>query len=615
MIQRAHLRLTGLIGMAVSALLCCSPAVGQVQAGSDVVLTANGTVSAGYSGSYASEGPSSHGLLFGGMGDLSGSFYSPQFLSFNVSPFYNQSRDSSSFSSMNDSSGVIARANIFGGSHFPGYFSYSRTYNSESNYLIPGATNFKTNGNNETLGVGWSFNLKNLPALTVGYQQANTDNTLYGAQSDSLTHFRSLFGNANYTIDGFHLNGGVRYSNGNSQFPEIVAGQPIETASSETTTYTFNAARNTVWDGNTWVNFTRNATGYDSPGLSSSQAADIVSGGIALKPTSQLSTQVSADYNDSLAGTLYQQLNSAGVVTPLAIPAGSSHAWGLTGQAQYTIFPGLYVAGGVSHREQLFLGTNYDSTAYSGSVNYGHQVLGGQFTAGGTVTHSSLPNTGQSMLGFLSNATYIRQIGGWNVSGSFNYSQNVQTLLVAYTSSGYGYSTSVSRRLGKLNWSGSAGGSKSLLTDVKGTTNFSQTYSTGLSGRWLGASGGYSKSSGTGLFTGTGITTLPPGVPPQFLPTSVFFGGTTYTVGLGSTPIRGLTVNGNWLRSVNTTENGQLPSNNKTEQTNAYLIYRVRQVYLTAGYSRLMQGFSASGLPPTDVSSYYFGISRWFKFF
>jgi hypothetical protein len=612
MIYRTHLQR---IAMVVAALLYCNPqATGQAQAGSEVLLNLDGTISAGYAGSNTNEGPSGHGFLFGGTGNLSGSYYSPQFLSFNVSPFYNQSRNSSSFDSITDSSGVIARANLFGGSQFPGYISYTRVYNNESNYLIPGIANFKTNGNDQTLGVGWSLNLKNLPSFQVGYQQGSSDSSLFGAQTDSLTNFRSAFGTGNYTIDGFHLSGGIHYSDGKSQFPEIVANQPIETASSDTTTYTFNMTRNTVLDGSTWANFTRNTAGYDSLGLSSSQTADIVSAGIALKPTSKLSAQISGDYNDSLAGTLYQQVNSAGILTPIAVPAGASHSWGLFGQAQYTVFTGMFVAGSITHRQQLFLGTEYDSTAYSGSASYGHRVLGGQFTTAGTVTYSSLSNTGESMLGFLTNASYIRQIGAWNVSGSFNYSQNVQTILVAFTTSGYGYSTSVSRRLGRLNWTGTAGGSKSLLTQEQGTDTYTQNYSMGLSGRWLGASAGYSKSSGTGLFTGAGITTLPAGVPLQFLPTAVFFGGTTYSAGLGSTPIRGLSVNGTYLRSVNITIDGSLPSNNKTDQTNAYLLYKFRKVNFTAGYSRLLQGFSASGVPPALVSSYYFGISRWFKF-
>jgi hypothetical protein len=606
----------GVLAVAVAVLICCSPsASGQVQAGSDILLSLDGSLSTAYSGSFSDHEASSHGIVFGGNGNLNGSYYNPQFLSFTISPFYNQSRSSSSFSSINDSSGVNARVNIFGGSSFPGYINYSRIYNSESNYLIPGISNFKTNGNSQTFGAGWTFNLKNLPTFSVGYQQGSNDTSLYGAQSESLTHFHSLFGNAVYSLDGFHLSGGIHHSNGNSQFPEIVVGQPIQKATSDTTTYTFNVSRSTFLEGSTWVNFTRNSTNYDSAGLSNSQSADIVSGGLTLKPTDRLNTQINADYNDSLAATLSQLVNSTGVLIPLSIPAGESHSWGVSGQAQYTVFTGLFVAGSVSHRQQLFLGSNYDSDSYSGSVNYGHRVLGGQFTTNATVNRSSLANRDQSMLGLLTSASYLRQIGAWNVSGSFNYSQNVQTVVIAFTTSGYGYSGSVSRRFGKLNWNGSASGSRSLLTQQTGTSNFNQSYSTGLSGRWLSGSASYSKSSGTGLFTVTGITPLPPGIPPGFLPTSVFFGGSTYSVGLGSTPIRGLTVNGNWLRSVNTTVNGLLPSENKTEQLNAYLIYRFRQVYFNAGYSRLLQGFSASGLPPTMVSSYYFGISRWFKFF
>src|SRR5215467_6044057 len=260
MIHRVHLRL---VVMVVVTLLCCGPqTAAQVQAGDDVQLSLNGSLSTAYSGSFGNEQASTHGIGFGGNANLNGSYYNPNFLSFTVSPFYNQSRSSSSFSAINDSSGVTAQANIFNGSQFPGYISYSRIYNSESNYLIPGISNFKTNGDNQTLAVGWNFHPRNLPALNVGYQQGSTDNTLYGAQSDSLSDFRSLFGNAMYSIDGFHLSGGVHHSTGSSQFPEIVAGQPLEKTNSDTTTYTFNLNRSVAWGGNSWVNVTRNSTGY-----------------------------------------------------------------------------------------------------------------------------------------------------------------------------------------------------------------------------------------------------------------------------------------------------------------------------------------------------------------
>jgi predicted CXXCH cytochrome family protein len=54
---------------------------------------------------------------------LAGSFYNPNFLSFKVEPFYNQSRANSDFQSITGASGVTASSSIFGGSEFPGSVS------------------------------------------------------------------------------------------------------------------------------------------------------------------------------------------------------------------------------------------------------------------------------------------------------------------------------------------------------------------------------------------------------------------------------------------------------------------------------------------------------------
>jgi hypothetical protein len=341
----------------------------------------------------------------------------------------------------------------------------------------------------------------------------------------------------------------------------------------------------------------------------------MVTGGVALKPTHRLNTQFSGDYDDNLAGAVYQAENSAGVLVPLAFPQESSHSWGVFGMAQYTLADHFFVSSDVSHREQLFLGTAYDSTAYSGDVNYGRDLLGGQFTAATVVTHSSLGVNGGSMLGLLSNVLYVRKIGGWNVSGSAGYSRNSQTFLVAYTTSGYHYSTSVSRRIGRLNWNGAAGGAKSLLTQVEGTNSLSQNYSTGLSTQRVGVSAGYARSSGMGLYTNQGIASLPSGLPPTLLPSTVLYGGTSYSAGVGGMPIRGLTFSGSCVKTRSNTQNGSVSSSNDTEEANVYVQYRFRKMYLTSGYSRLVQGFSTSTLAPALVSTYYVGVSRWFNFF
>jgi hypothetical protein len=592
-------------------------AAAQVTTG-DASMNLSGSLSTGYSGELANEGPSGHGISFGGNADLSGFYHSSQFLSFDIAPFYDQSRNNSSYQSILDSSGVTARANIFGGSKYPGYVDYSDVFNSEGNFLLPGIANYRTNGNSQTFGVGWSGRPTDTLSFSAGYEDSSNNSTVYGTSNNIETHFQSIFAALNYTLDGFRMAGGVHYSNGTYSFPEVLTGLASQTSQMSTTTYNFSLSRSVAWDDTTtWLNFSRNATGYNVSGSRDSQTDDVVTAGASLKPTKKLDTSFGVDYDDNLAATLYQAETSVGGVgvAPLTLPAEKSNSWGVYGQAQYSLTDQFYFTGNVIHREQLFLGTSLESTAYGGGVDYGRTLLGGRFTGGAVVTRSDLGSSGGSLLGLWSNAIYTRHVGVWNVSGSFGYSRSAETLLIGYTTSGYSYSTSASRRFGRLNWNGTAVGSKSVLSQNEGTTSFTQSYSTGLSSRWLGANAGYSRSSGMGLYTAQGIATAPSGLPPSLLPSPIFYGGTTYSVGLGGAPVRGLIFSGSFADTRSSTENGLLSSNNHTQEANAYVQYKFRKVFFTSGYSRLVQGFSASTLAPAMVSTYYFGISRWFNFF
>lgn len=604
------------LGIAILAGLCGSTTVrAQVAVGSDTQLTLDGSVSTGYSGNMSNEGPGSHGIGFGGTGNLSGSFYSPQFLSFSALPFFNQSRNNSTYQSITDSSGVTATANIFAGSKFPGTVNFSRIFNSESsNYVVPGSANYATNGNSQTFGVGWSANFKTLPSLSFGYQQGTNDYSLYGTQQESSSTFHSVYGSALYVIDGFHLSGGLHYTTTGSTFPEIGSGGTPEQSSGNTKTYTLGMSRATNLAGNTWLNFTRNTTTYDFQKLSDNETADVLTGGLNLRPTGKLSIQISGDYYDNVSGYLFQEITSAGANVPVSISEAPSHSWGLAGDAQYSVFPGLYAGGMISYRQQLFEGTSLDSAAYGGSLSFGHHLFGGQFSASATATHSSYTTGRESMLGLLTNAIYIYKIGEWGLSGSFGYSQNVQTILISYTSSGYNFSGSANRRIGRLYWNGGASGSRSTVSQIAGFSGQSQSYSTGFSGRWISVNGAFAKSSGNGLLTATGVTPLPPGVPTALVPT-ILYSGTTYSGSVGSTPVRGLTFTGSYIQSRSNTAGESLGTNGTTKQAYVYLNYRFRKVYFNGGYTRLLQGFSANGQPPALLSTYYVGISRWFKVF
>ncbi len=79
------------LALAVLVLLA-APLLAQVQVGDNLKLNLNGTVSLGYNDTYGNAINSSHGVGFGGTAGLSGSYYNPNFLSFNVNPYFNQSR-------------------------------------------------------------------------------------------------------------------------------------------------------------------------------------------------------------------------------------------------------------------------------------------------------------------------------------------------------------------------------------------------------------------------------------------------------------------------------------------------------------------------------------------
>ena len=89
---------------------------------------------------------------------------------------------------------------------------------------------------------------------------------------------------------------------------------------------------------------------------------------------------------------------------------------------------------------------------------------------------------GSNSVGFIGNVNYFHRIKGWETSGSFSYAQNVQSVLVTYTTSYYNYSGRLHRRFGHgLAWIASFNGSHSGLTNQPGSNNDSKSYSTSFS--------------------------------------------------------------------------------------------------------------------------------------
>ena len=119
-------------------------------------------------------------------------------------------------------------------------------------------------------------------------------------------------------------------------------------------------------------------------------------------------------------------------------------------------------------------------------------------------------------VGFIGNVNYFHRIKGWETSGSFSYAQNVQSVLITYTTSYYNYTARIRRRLGYgWAWLAAYSGSHTGLTQQAGSDNRSEGYSTSLSSRRFTLTGNYTKSTGQSILTSAGLVALPPtpGVP------------------------------------------------------------------------------------------------------
>jgi hypothetical protein len=183
-------------------LLVTMPLAAQLKIG-ETSTSASGMLSSGYNATYGNLTSSTHGFTIGGVGTFSGSYHSPNFLSYNVSPYLNQSRANSNFQSISDASGVNASVALFGGTAFPGSISYSKAYNSEGNYGVPGLTNFVTHGNSSTLGINWSENLADKPSFSAGFQTGTSDYSVYGTNDQGKNSFHSLNLHSGYRWMGF----------------------------------------------------------------------------------------------------------------------------------------------------------------------------------------------------------------------------------------------------------------------------------------------------------------------------------------------------------------------------------------------------------------------------
>jgi hypothetical protein len=602
-----HLVLLGL-------LLAALPAAAQYQF-EDVQLTKlTGVLGAGYSGGYGNEETSNHQLGLNGSASLGGFYYNPNFLSFNFTPYYDQSRANSNSRSLDNSSGLSFSSAIFTGSHFPGAVSYTRDYNSSGTFAIPGVPDITTHGNSDNLGVNWGVNLPELPSLSAYYSRSGSSASLYGTDATSSSNGQTFGLRSLYDLDGFRLNANYNHSTSHAELPAFLQSQ-AESSSSTSDGYSFGVSHKLPFSGGAAVGYNHTDFTADSLSYRNNGSVNNAFANINLNPSTKLGLTGNVNYIDNLAANLAEVILASGVPEQLFTSSGS-HSLDMNALATYKLPHDMTADGVVGRRDQSFLGQTFTSTMFGGGLSTSRLFLGGTITGSLRLadfrTNGVGGKQGSSALSLIANGNYSRDVGWWRFTGNFSYSQNQQTLLISYLSSFYSYGASVLRPIWRLRWTGAFAGSHSGIVQQAGSANSTESFSTSLGSRHITGSAGYSTSSGSGLLTPVGVA--PPPVPN--LTPMILFGGKSYNFSLGSSPIRRLILSGSYSVSHGNTTSPNLVTSYHTKSMNALVQYRFRQMGFTGGYTRLQQGFSLNpGGKPFDGSTFFVGVNRWFDFF
>lgn len=610
---------TGLLLAAI--LISVLPATAQMEIGDNWKLNLNGNVGYNYMGNM-NDGASAHSMGFNGNANLSGSFYNPNFLNFNFQPYYDRNQNNSVYGSLTNSKGASANVNLFSGSHFPGSVSYGKGLDQTGQFGIPASQiGLAEHGNSQNFGLTWSELLPNMPTLTASYLINNGTSSIFGTQqeTDQTNHTLSLL--STYFVAGFRLNGGYTHRNIDAQYSHLLDGspEPVQTVNASNILQ-ITAQHSFPLNGSFTVGASRSTYGYDyhdSYDTRNSGTFDALTGSLVFRPQSKLTVGSNVNYNESLFGNVPDLLVNGGTAVN-ATSLGSFKSVLLGSNAYYQLLSSLTLQGTVTHIRQEFLGQTYSSTQVGGGANYtlNRRFLGSlsfSFQA-----YDSANQDGNQGLGFTGNLNFERKIDGWDITGNFSYSQNVQTLILVYTNSSYGWVSNVNRRLGnRLYLSAGYGGTHSGLSSVAGSSNSSDRWSGALNFRSYNVNAFYSKSDGAAIFTPTGLVAIPSGLPPTlFDPNSVItYGSHAYGINGGGVFIRRLTCSVGYADSHGSTIDPLISTYTSTQLYNAIMQYRMRKIYLNAGVTRLRQSVGVAGTPPVTVMSYYIGFSRWFNFF
>ncbi len=605
----------GLAALAMWALGSGCAARAQVALG-DLHTSANGQLTTLYTGTFGNiAGTDNHSLGFAGRGTINGDYYNPNFLSFSFLPYYGRSQDNSDMQSITDASGYNGTLNIFKGSHFPGVASFNQTWNNSGDFGIPGETGLTTINNNHGENVAWSALLPGLPTLTVGYGATAGTSSLLGSDASTAATTHNFNVASTYNFDKYYFTAGFIHMTDNIELNGFEDGLS-ETASGSSNQYRL-TGQGPIPYRTSSASLSLTRTSYstdDSLGGTNYGTTDTINGNISLMfPRAPVS--VSTIYTDNLLGSIEQQLASSGEIPIAGLNTPESRSVSVEASTFVNVLPRLLVGGYVERTQQFFDGQNFGVTTVGATLNYNfiHGLKGLTFYGG---VMDNADQQGNTRAGFIGNVTYSRNVGRWAVNAFALYNQDVQTLLVMYTTSNLNYGATLKREITpNLRWMAVANLVRSVFQQQPGDTSHGESFTTMLIWKKASISGIYTKSNGTAILTANGLVTT--SVPTQLISpnSSVLYNGEGYGGTLTLYPVRHMNISTSWSKAISNTNSVLLTTNSGNTNYYGFMGYEYRKLIFQAGVTKFNQSISTSGLPPTMLTSFSFGVSRWFKGF
>lgn len=601
---RKAIRKLGLV--LVTVLVSALSLVAQVTVGDDLRMHLQGDFGFSYGGSYGTYG-SGHGTGFVGNGNLSGSYYDPRFISFQILPYYNRGQDSGTIGFINDSEGITATTNIFSGSRFPGAITYSKSWSSGSAYGVPGASVFTSDSNARTFLVNWSLLFPNKPTLTVNYNN-NASSSSVVNESDLTSHTRDLNLNSQYRWRGFDINGGADFIKQNSSVP-LFLGTSYEESTSNSQYYQVQAGHALPLSGTFNIGYAYSKYRFD--GTDSNGSSFFAGAGI--NPTNRLSIGAGIRYNGNQLGQLQRDLFGSQLLVPIQ---NNSSSISYDASASYIFFRGFSANAFAGRIQQTYNDREEARNYYGGSATYMNSIPFLGFFRFSFVLMDFYNNLqdNNAFGTFNLNGSLSRKFGKWETGIDAAYGQSVITKGSWATTSAYSYGGNFLRKMTPTTMIyGSYRAGRSAITLVDGNKNHTQTGTFGFNSGRFGASGSWSQSSGNYVLTPAGIFTPTPLaglITNQFASYDARGWGASASVYL----FRGATVTGGWDQNHSETD-ALLFSRNEGNSSYLRLRYKVRKLVIWGTYRRMEQTISASGAPAHDANSFSIQITRYFNVF